>query len=260
MEEKKIEAGNLDPENIEETKIGKVKVGDKEYQATAHKMKDGSLKIEVPESLNEKGKEDELEAFLNKKGEISSLFGIANKEKYEANLKQKELEEKERKLNQREAELEMRANSKKAQNDIPSLESLVMKKLNLNDPEELDDISRSEYLKANDWAIMEQRKIIEKNESEKIGQQTLITKFINGGGDYNALVTFANQLQAPITPTLINAFNKQNKTSVSSAFQNLKEVQKQQIDFITPSGVVHKTNKSKAFADGILNIANKKLL
>ena len=255
MQEKK-EKGNLDPENIEKTEVGKIKVNETEYEVKEHELKDGKIIFEEPENL----KDEDREKYQEEAKKVSSFLAKANKKGLETNKKLKELEEKEEKLRIKEAELEMKANQKRA--DIPSIESLMMKHLKITDPNDLDDedvVSVGDYRKAERRATEERNSIIRKNESTQITTQSLIQNLILEGYDYNEFVTFANQLNAPVSQALINTFKKQ-KTKQESDFTVLKDVQSRKIDFIKSSGVIHKENADKARADRILKAGNQKTL
>jgi len=227
--------GNVTNDNVELVKVG-------EHEVSMKTLEDGKVEIETPEGL------EEDKSFQEEATKVVSAMALANKKGYDTNKRQKELDDREAKLKQKESEFQLKATQGET---LPTLTELTMKELGITNEEELDDISRSAFLKAQDKALAKIGSLKDKNR----GNTQLVTDFITKGGDYNALLDFANSLGVSnISKALINQFTKTNETKPKFASEELSKIQKTQISFVKAGGSTPTMRQTKA--DNILKAGN----
>jgi hypothetical protein len=230
----KNDVGNITNDNVETVKVG-------DYEVSMKTLEDGKVEIETPEGL------EEDKGFQEEATKVVSAMAKANKKGFDTNKRQKELDERENELKRRESEFQLKATQKEP---LPSLTELTMKELGVTNEEDLDDVSRSAFLKAQDKAFARIEGLKDKNR----GSTQLVTDFITKGGDYNALLNFANSLNAPISKTLINQFTKTTETKPKFASETLARSQGTQISFVKAGGSTPTARSNKA--DNILKVGN----
>jgi len=228
--EEKTDGSNTTPDNVEIVKVG-------EHEVSMKTLEDGKVEIESPDGL-EDDKDFQAEAT-----KVISAMALANKKGFDTNQRQKELDEKEADLKRRESEFQLKATQGET---LPSLKELTMKHLDITTDEDLEDVSPSALLTAQDKAMNERDKLRNKNTDSRM----LVADFITKGGDYNGLLTFANSLGAPISKALINQFTKTNETKPKFATTNLANLQNTQISFVSKGGSTPTARSNKA--DNIL--------
>lgn len=228
--EENTNGGNETTDNVELVKVG-------EHEVSMKTLEDGKVEIESPDGL-----EDDKD-FQDEVVKVVSAMGKANQKGFQTNKRQKELDEQEVDLKRRESEFQLKATQGET---LPSLKELTMKHLDITNDDDLEDVSPSELLTAQEKAMNDRDKLRNKSTDNRI----LVADFITKGGDYNALLTFANSLGAPVSKALINQFTKTNETKQNFSNNNLANLQGSQISFVSKGGSTPTARSNKA--DNIL--------
>lgn len=234
----KNNGGNETTDNVEKVKVGKHEVNLK----IKGEGENAKYEVETPDGLNK----EETKEFESESAKAISLFAKANKKGFDTNKRQEELDNREKELNRREAEIKVTSKEQ-----LPDRQKLIMKELNVTDPDELEDFTRSEFLAAQEKADEK----ISKAKDKMADNKMLISEYISKGGDYNKLLNYANELNAPISKALINQFVKNNGTKPTFATQDLSNIQKSQISFVKKGGSSPSSRESTA--DNILKVGNE---
>lgn len=225
-------------DNVELVKVG-------EYEVSMKTLEDGKVEIESP-----KGLEDDKD-FQAEATKVVSAMALANKKGFDTNKQQKELDEKRAKFEQEKSEWALKATQNESYDKIPTKKSLIMKELNIKNNDDFEDVSRADYLDAEEKAD----KIISDMRDKVSDNKMLVADFITKGGDYNGLLTFANSLGVTtITKALINQFTKTNETKPEFTSKSLADIQKTQISFVKTGGASPNARSNKA--DNILKAGN----
>jgi len=206
-----------------------IKIG--EHEVSMKTSEKGETTIETPEGLED----DPI--FQKEAQRVISGMATVNKKGMETNQKMRELERKEAELQKLESELkEQRKVEKK------TLKDEIMAELGVKEAEDLDEVSRADYLDAQE-RVLDKRS---QKENRTKQESQILETFAARGGDTEDLKIFAKSLNAPISQALVNQYTKTIQRSPKFSSENLSKMQGKTINFVKKGAITAQGRKTPA--------------